>query len=96
MENQEALWNDRRIHHVKGLNEASHIICSNGTTIHKTDTDHYDSPNQERANQDNKYCHLSELTNMYPEKFEGIGNFEGTYDIVTYQTIIPMVNILAD
>ena len=35
---------------------------------------------------------ISDLTNMYPDRFEGIGYFEGTYDSVTDPTIPPMVH----
>ena len=35
---------------------------------------------------------ISGLTNMYPDRFEGIGNFEGTYHIVTDPTIPSVVH----
>ena len=35
---------------------------------------------------------INDLTSMYPDRFEGIGNFEGTYHIVTDPTISPVVH----
>ena len=35
---------------------------------------------------------INDLTSMYPDRFEGIGNFEGTYHIVTDPTIPPVVH----
>ena len=54
---------------------------------YKTDEDHYDKPNQ-----DGNINTISDLTNMYPDSFEGIGNFDGAYHIVTDPTIPPVVH----
>ena len=47
-------------------------------TIHKIKTENFNT--------------ISDLTNIYPDRFEGIGNFEGTYHIVTDPTIPPVVH----
>ena len=36
---------------------------------------------------------INDLTNMYPDWFECIGNFEGTYHIVNYLTIPHVVHV---
>ena len=40
----------------------------------------------------NKIKTSDDLENMYPDRFEGIGNFEGTYHIVTDPTVPPVIH----
>ena len=40
----------------------------------------------------NKIKTSDDLENMYPYRFEGIGNFEGTYHIVTDPTVPPVIH----